>query len=617
MIRGITFDKQLMKSKDHAHEVNYYYQGDIGVTKGCVPSVDVSNDVVITEGYFIIKGRLVSIEGTETVDVPTVASGTLYSVLVFEIDLTKTNTTNVFNQGSFKVLSNASAYPTPTQQDLDAGGTLYQFEFARFENTVGGLVNFSDTRVILDLSQYARLSDLSALEISNIIGLQTALDGKMAYVKNNLSAIIDPIYTDGSNLGYSVGSVWINTVTDIPFICVDASPNSSVWKSYALDRSTISRFGFKRERGNSDPNTRITYLYDAQSLTPAYMNTTTGNFDYGSWETFIKEVCRPVMLKNDGTVDYELSRDDLTKKSDGITNSDVSNTAYAGNAMIEFRKYKWVYRYSDATYDYVIFSNIQYDANYKAYAHTNALGTVKDAFYWGAFKGSNISSKLRSIADQAVMVSQTRNTEVSFANAIGSGYHTIYKSGWDFINDLLTLISRSDDTQTKFGTGRCASGNTTAISTGTLKKLPMFKGYADQTSDVKVFGIEGFWGNVWEGLAGLVFNGAVKTKMTAGYNFDGTGYTNTGIVPSGTSGGYVSSAQNITDQGYIPSVASGSASTYFCDGLWFNNAQVDYALVGGGWYNGWLAGGRCVNLYDAASNTSVTLGSRVSYINPA
>ena len=43
------------------------------------------------------------------------------------------------------------------------------------------------------------------------------------------------------------------------------------------------------------------------------------------------------------------------------------------------------------------------------------------------------------------MVNQTRNTEVSYATAIGTGYYTIYKSGWDFINDLLTLISKSDN----------------------------------------------------------------------------------------------------------------------------------------------------------------------------
>ena len=437
-------------------------------------------------------------------------------------------------------------------------------------------------------------------------------------IKNKYDATAAPTKTDDANAGYAVGSVWIDVTNDIYYRCVDATASAAVWQSYTVSTSTgIKRYGFRRERGASDPTARITYLYDAVGLSPASMNFGTGNFDYGGWQTFINEVSRPVMLKTDGTVDYELSRTDMTKKSDGVTASDVSNTAYAGNAMIEFRKYKWVYRYSDATYDYVIFSDGQYDSNYKAYAHTNANGTVKDAFYWGAFKGSNISSKLRSFADQTVMVSQTRNTEVSYANAVGSGYHTIYKSGWDFICDLLTLVSKSDDSQTKFGTGRSKTTNTTAIATGTLKAQPQFKGYNDETSDVKVFGIEGFWGNVWEGMAGLILNSGIKTKMTPPYNFDGTGYTATGITPSGTNGGYVSVAQSITDQGYVPSVASGSSSTYFCDGLWYNNSQVDYAIVGGYWGYGLLDGSRYVGLADLASVTYTIIGSRLSYLNPA
>ena len=410
-------------------------------------------------------------------------------------------------------------------------------------------------------------------------------------------------------------------------ISVDAksgypTPSAQTFNAIAGNVRTVSmsyyrtRYGFRRTKATTDPEDRIEYLYDAVGLTPAYMDFTSGNFNFGSWQTFTEEVSRPVMLKNDGTVDYALSRTDFTKKSDGTTASAVDSTAYAGNAMIEFGKYKWVYRYEDATYEYVIFCNAQYDANYKALAHTNELGTVKDYFYWGAYKGSDVSSKLRSIATGAVMVSKTRNTEVSYATGIGSGYYTIYKSGWDFICDLLTLISKSDDCQTKFGTGRSKSTNTTAIACGTLKAQPMFKGYNDETSDVKVFGIEGFWGNVWEGMAGLVFNTKIKTKMTPPYNFDGAGYVDSGITPSGTNGGFISSAY-VGEQGFIPKVASGSGTTYYCDGLWFNNAQVDYALVGGGWAYALRVGCRAVDLDVLVSFTNAYVGSRLSYLNPA
>ena len=388
-------------------------------------------------------------------------------------------------------------------------------------------------------------------------------------------------------------------------------------RNVAIQYEKISRYGFRRTKAESNPDTRIEYLFDAVGMTPAYMDFTSGNFNYGSWETFVNEVSRPVMLKTDGTVDYELSRNDMTKRADGVTASDIANTSYDGNAMIEFRKFKWVRRYEDATYEYVIFSNAQYDVDYKAYAHTNALGNINDSFYWGAFKGSYLSSKMRSFADQTVGVSQTRNTEVTYATANGSGYYTIYKSGWDYIGDLLTLISKSDNSQAKFGSGRSKSTNTTAIATGTLKAQPYFKGYNDETSDVKVFGIEGFWGNVWEGMAGLILNSGIKTKMTPPYNFDGTGYTNTGVTPSGTSGGFVNTASVTDASGYVPKTASGSGTTYYCDGLWFNNSQVDYALVGGYWLNALLVGCRYVSLSVLTSYTDANVGSRLSYNNPA
>ena len=389
------------------------------------------------------------------------------------------------------------------------------------------------------------------------------------------------------------------------------------WTLTGMIETPVSRYGFKRAKATSDPTARITYLYDAVGMTPAYMDFGGGSFNYGSWSAFVNSVSRPVMLKTDGTVDYELSKTDMTKKVDNTTASDISNTAYDGNAMIEFSKFKWVRRYEDASYEYVIFSDIQYDPNYNAYAHTNAIGTINSEFYWGAFKGSYLTTKIRSFADQAVGVSQTRNTEVTYATANGSGYNTIYKSGWDYICDLLTLISKSDDSQTKFGAGRSLATNTTAIATGTLKAQPYFKGDAAGINDVKVFGIEGFWGNVWEGMAGLILNSGIKTKMTPPYNFDGTGYTATGVTPGGTTGSFVNTASVTDASGYVPKTASGSGTTYYCDGLWFSNAQIDYALVGGDWSNALLGGCRSVNLGTLASYVYVTFGSRLSYNNPA
>ncbi len=380
-----------------------------------------------------------------------------------------------------------------------------------------------------------------------------------------------------------------------------------------------TRYGFKREKGNSSPSARITYLYDAVGKTPAAMDYVAGSFSYGSWESFCNAVAKPFMVKSDGTEDYELSHSNQTLKIDGVTASDVANTSYDGNAMTKFTDaFKWVRRYEDSTHEYVIFSDVQYDENYHAYAHTNSDGEVQDAFYWGMFKGSYVGSKMRSIGAGAVMVSTTRQQEIDRAQANGDGYYTIYKSGHDYIDDLLTLIAKSDDMQTAFGKGRSLASNTAAIANGTLKALPAFIGYTNATSDVKVFYIEGYWGNVWESMAGLILDGAngIKTKMTPPYNLTGSGYTATGIVPSGTSGGYINTASVTDASGFVPKTAAGSETTYYCDGLYFNNSQVDYALVGGAWPDAGLCGARDVFLYNLASATRASIGSRLSFITP-
>lgn len=55
----------------------------------------------------------------------------------------------------------------------------------------------------------------------------------------------------------------------------------------------------------------------------------------------------------------------------------------------------------DDNYCYEIVSNIQYDENYKTYAHTMTDGSIADYFYWGIFDGSGDSIKIRSLSNQS------------------------------------------------------------------------------------------------------------------------------------------------------------------------------------------------------------------------
>lgn len=381
------------------------------------------------------------------------------------------------------------------------------------------------------------------------------------------------------------------------------------------------RYGYRREKAESSPSDRITYLYDAVGMAPASTDLSSGAFNPGDWRDFIEEVARPVMLTFDGKVDYELDHNDQTKKLDGSM-SDITDTNYGGNAMVEFRKYKWVKRYQDDEYEYVIFSDIQWDDTYHAYAHMNAQGKVQDAFYWGMFKSTNISSKLRSMGVNSPTGSLNAQTEINYASANGAGYYTAYKSGRDFIADLLTLISKSDSSQETFGYGR--QGQTSSIACGSLKDKPNFWGTsANNTSDVKTFWIEGFWGNMWEHTAGIVLNNnqsnAILVKMYPPYNLTGEGYINSGIIPSGTSGIYPIKHMmtDLTGSILYTDGTVGSATTYCCDQFYFKVGQIGYGLCGGSYSQVVSASGsRALALDSLATSTSANWGTRLTYIEP-
>ena len=391
-------------------------------------------------------------------------------------------------------------------------------------------------------------------------------------------------------------------------------------------------YGFKLDQNESDPASMITYLPDCDNAIykSAKMNYTTDTFDYGDWADawFIKKL-KPCMLKYDGTVDYELNPNDYTKKLDG-TASDVANASYGGNAMVGIPKVYWkIVNNGDNTAN-IYFSDKKVDADFHCWSHIDNNGNEIDYCYMPIYNGSNVNSVLRSISGKSPMASQTATTEITYAKAnnIGSDiiWYTELFNDRMLINLLLLLIGKSTDTQTVFGTGNnnsyVSTSNTGVKNTGTMNTKGLFWGNQDNVSGVKVFGMEHWYGNIWRRIGGWINDkGTQKIKMTYGqsdgstsdgYNETGSGYISIGgATPSGTSGGYISKML-ITDNGLIPTIASGSATTYYCDGLWFNNSQVDYAIVGGSSGNASLVGVLSSLLYNASSEVVVTIGAALS-----
>ena len=341
------------------------------------------------------------------------------------------------------------------------------------------------------------------------------------------------------------------------------------------EENNVVRYGIKISKSDSNPATRMTYTYDAVGMTPAKMNYSTGKFDYGSWADawFIKQN-KPVMLKNDGTEDYELNPNDYSKKADG-SSSDYNNLSYNGNAMARI-PLVYVSMSQDSNYEYITVSNKKYDDTYKAIAHTKEDGTVVDNIYLACFKGNVSSSKARSISGRIDKDEYTITQWANYATANGSGWNIGTWGQRMLINSLLWIIGRSDNTQSVFGNGNASSYNdnmTTGggnssyyymIATGNLYNKGQFYGYNDYYHQVKVFHIEGWWGDRYNFIHGLMtVSSSVKVSLTGPYNYSGSGYT-TVSGPNIGGSGYASTTMT-NEYGRFATAFNGSETTYICD----------------------------------------------------
>lgn len=395
-------------------------------------------------------------------------------------------------------------------------------------------------------------------------------------------------------------------------------------------------YGMHVDGTKSNPAEAVTYIAgcDNENFTPAGMNFDTDTFSYGSWENAFF-IPRPCMLKYDGTVDYYLDPNNYTKREDGVTNSDVYDTSYEGNAMMEWGRngkkiwYKVVPDPSNVRIADVYISDECVDNGYNAWSFIGHDYQMKDHFYTAIYNGTNVSNKLRSLSAGTIMNNTTQTQEETYAKANGDGWNIDMYCDRVLINLLLMLMGKTLAPKEVFGLGNRNGGSSAAgfTSIGSMNTKGLFWGKkvssSSDTSGVKVFGMENWWGCIWRRTAGLInASGRAKYKMcygvsdgtnTSDYNANGAGYLTVDSGLGGTSGGYISVANFGANGSWLPVTASGSKTTYYEDGLWFNNSRTDYALFGGDCSHGALVGPWYVDWYNAASHSSWRYGASPSF----
>ena len=239
-----------------------------------------------------------------------------------------------------------------------------------------------------------------------------------------------------------------------------------------------------------------------------------------------------------------------------------------------------------------------------------------------------METKLIIVICQFIVVAQgdlSGSTEVTYATANNQTediiWYTEVFSDRMLINILLLLLGKSTASQTIFGTGNSQTSST-IIGTGTMNTKGLFWGSDDTTSGVKIFGMENWWSNQWRRVAGYVVdNGTQKVKMTYGqldgsttngYNSTGEGYISiSGSTADATSGDFISKML-FTPYGLIPIKATGSATTYYTDGLWFAKTSIYYLLCGGRAGFTYTSGALVMDLSDSFSYYATTICTALS-----
>lgn len=405
-------------------------------------------------------------------------------------------------------------------------------------------------------------------------------------------------------------------------------------------------YGFIIDETNDNEATCVTYTDDATGFDPLYVNFTTADADtsasnecdacvWGSWRNAFF-MPKPCMLKRDGTVDYYLDPANNYYKADGVTASDIANSSYDGNAMMEFPAiFVKVVRDTTNHTIAVNFASAKLDADYECYPCLKSDGTYADNFYLPIFEGTLVSNCLRSIIPNAStkpLASTTSANELAYARANGEAWCTTTWADEDLVRALGILVMRRLDCQSAIGymPGESTSALTNYVGTGARKG--MFYGHSGVSNPIntKFFGMENWWGHRWRRPQGCeLVNGKLLVKLTKstqdGSNANDYGtsdsdiytgtYIDTGIsVATNWSASFIVKATGVKGCMFAPRTAdgSGSSATYFCDAAW-SNSGVRGLGVGGNVANGVRAGLFASALNAAPSYASWDVGASLSY----
>ena len=350
---------------------------------------------------------------------------------------------------------------------------------------------------------------------------------------------------------------------------------------------------------DSDPTHWATYADDAVGMEA-------GSDD---WDDFFGHY--PCILDN-GVELGKLNRNDFSKYED---NTSAPITTLGKDVMICFPKRGIKIEYLDANTLSVSMTDEDDKTGYSYMAHSYK-GNPCNKFYLGVYMGYATSNNLYSVSGQTPTVSQTIGTFRTWAQARGTGYEQSAFFQLTYRQVMYLLKYKGQNAQTAVGMGFVDSTNTAVYgNVGYTNDKGMDWGENTGKYPMKLFGLEDFYGNLWEFIDGVCSNANFQIYVADGnYNDDGTNYisANTPVFSSQVEG-YLKLPNGTNLSGFTHSAASySSATTYFCDIVSLINSRA--GSFGGSWNNGTSAGIFKFYIYRRSTNVNAAYGARLMYM---
>lgn len=354
---------------------------------------------------------------------------------------------------------------------------------------------------------------------------------------------------------------------------------------------------------NSDPTQWATYADDA-------VNMTAGSSD---WDTFFGHY--PCILDN-GVELGKLNPNNFGQYEDGTT---APITTLGKDVMICFPKRGIKLEYLDESHLSVSMTDEMGKSGYSYMAHSYK-GNDVDRFYLGTYKGyvgySGGNYYLYSTSNMMPSSGATLATFRDYAHNRGTGYEQSAFFQLTFRQVMYLLKYKGQDAQIVIGKGYTSTENNTAsIATGNTNTRGMDWGESTGTYQMKLFGLEDFYGNIYEFIDGIMTNSSSQLYVADGnYNDSGTNYTSAGTdaLSSSMAAGFLRYPNGTNLAGFTLKTESyGLDSTYFCDYTFIYSSRV--ASFGGAWGMGLRAGVFTLNMSPNTSTANSNFGARLMY----